>query len=205
MEPPHGQQRDVGGDLSGRVTDALANLRNGQSGALEQLVPLIYDDLRRLARQRLRFEHDGQAVGTTSLVHEAYLRLAQQRRLRPADQSGFFAAASNTMRRILVDYARSRKSQKRGGGQIPAPIDETEALLSDAAVSETLALDEALTRLEAADWRAARVFEQRLFGGLSVDEISLVLNVSTKTIQRDWQAARAWLRKEVRRSIPSGR
>jgi RNA polymerase sigma factor (TIGR02999 family) len=186
---------------SGEITRGLQALREGDAGALERLVPLLYDDLRRLARQRLRGERPGHTLDTTALVHEAYLRLATQRQLAPADRAEFFAAASNTMRRILVDYARARRRQKRGGGQTPLSVDDVEPLLSEPAISETLALDEALDRLEAAEPRAARVFEQRFFGGLSVEEIADARGVSTKTIQRDWEVARAWLRKEVRLSL----
>lgn len=181
----------------GSVTRGLADLRAGAPGALERLVPLLYDDLRRLARQRLRGERDGHTLDTTALVHEAYLRLASQRQLSADDRGEFFAAASNTMRRILVDYARGRGRHKRGAGVASVPLDEAEPFLSVRAAQETLALDEALTRLEAAHPRAARVFEQRLFGGLTLEQIATAHRVSTKTAHRDWEAARAWLRKEV--------
>jgi RNA polymerase sigma factor (TIGR02999 family) len=185
------------GDLSDPVASALAELRGGDEGALDRLVPLMYEDLRRLAHQRLRLERDGHTLGTTALVHEAYLRLANQRQLRPSDRSEFFAVASNIMRRVLVDYARARRRQKRGANEQPVPLDQAPPLLSDAAIAETLALDVALDKLEATQPRAARVFEQRLFGGLSIDEISEVLSVSPKTVQRDWHAARAWVLKEI--------
>jgi RNA polymerase sigma factor (TIGR02999 family) len=188
----------------GAVTRGLAELAAGSPGALERLVPLLYDDLRRLARQRLRGEREGHTLGTTALVHEAYLRLAAHRRLGAEDRAGFFAAASNTMRRVLVDYARARRRAKRGAGEAPVPLAEVASFLSDRAAAETLALDDALTRLEAANPRAARVFEQRLFGGLALEEIAVALGVSTKTVQRDWEAARAWLRKEVGRAEPAG-
>jgi RNA polymerase sigma factor (TIGR02999 family) len=185
----------------GDVTRALEALRQGDPGALERLVPLLYDDLRRLARQRLRHERDGHTLGTTALVHEAYLKLAGQRRLAPPDRAGFFAAASNTMRRILVDYARTRRRHKRGGGAVMVPLDDVAPFLGDRACEETLVLDDALARLEAVQPRAARVFEQRLFGGLGVEEIADALGVSAKTVQRDWEAARSWLRKEVAREM----
>jgi RNA polymerase sigma factor (TIGR02999 family) len=165
------------------------------------VVSLLYDDLRRLARQRLRRERDGHTLDTTGLVHEAYLRLQTQRQLAPSDRAQFFAAASNTMRRILVDYARARRRQKRGGDRVVVPVEDVEPFLSVPAASEALALDEALDRLDAAQPRAARVFEQRFFGGLAVEEIARASGVSTKTVQRDWEAARAWLRKEVKRSL----
>jgi RNA polymerase sigma factor (TIGR02999 family) len=179
------------------VAEALAALREGRPGALDRLVALLYDDVRRVAQERLRGERDGHTLGPTALAHEAYLRLCGQRRLRPADRAEFFAAASNTMRRILVDYARTRRRQKRGGGEAVVPLDDVEPLLSDRAVDETVALDAALTKLEARFPRAARVFELRVFGGLTLDEIAESLGVSGKTAQRDWETARVWLRKEV--------
>lgn len=162
-------------------------------------MPLLYDDLRRMARQRLSRERSAHTLGTSGLVNEAYLRLLTQRRLAPANRAEFFAAASNTMRRVLVDYARSRKRQKRGGDAVHLPIEDVEPFLTDGAVGETLALDDALARLESAQPRAARIFEQRFFGGLTAEEAAEAEGVSTKTIQRDWEAARAWLRKEVAR------
>lgn len=185
----------------GEITRCLAALRRGDPGALERVVPMLYDDLRQLARNRLRRERDGHTLNTTGLVHEAYLRLATQRRLAPADRGEFFAAASNTMRRILVDYARSRGRHKRGGAETHVPLDEVEPFLSGHAAEETLLLDDALNRLSRALPRAAAVFEQRLFGGLPVEDIASSLNVSTKTVARDWEAARAWLRKEVGREL----
>jgi RNA polymerase sigma factor (TIGR02999 family) len=187
------------------VTQGLAALRRGEPDALERLVPLLYEDLRRLARQRLRHERDGHTLDTTALVHEAYLRLAEHHHLPNEDRGSFFAAASNTMRRILVDYARARNCSKRGAGERRVPLDEVAGFLSDRAAEETLLVDQALGRLERAAPRAAQVFEQRLFGGLSLEEIAEVMGVSTKTVQRDWEAARAWLRKEVARdSSPLG-
>lgn len=184
------------------MTLALQALRNGEQGALERLVPLLYQDLRRLARQRLRAERDGHTLGTTALAHEAYIRLFSQRQLKAADRDAFFAAASNTMRRILVDYARARKRAKRGDGEAPVPIDDFEPILPDHAVDETLALDEALGRLALRSPRAAQVFEQRVFGGLTNEEVALANGLSPKTAQRDWEAARAWLRKEMDRDLP---
>jgi RNA polymerase sigma factor (TIGR02999 family) len=150
-----------------------------------------------VAQERLRAERDGHTLGPTALAHEAYLRLSTQRRLRPADRAEFFAVASNIMRRILVDYARTRRRQKRGAGESILPLEHARPLLSDRAVDETVALDAALSRLEARSPRAARVFELRAFGGLSLEEIARCLGVSSKTVQRDWEASRAWLRQEV--------
>lgn len=200
-KPPPGGH----GEAPGRsITSALALLRGGDASALDRLFPLIYDELRRLARQRLRGERTGHTLDTTALVHEAYLRLSGQPYVAATTRADFFAIASNTMRRILVDYARARKRQKRGGGAATTSLEDVEPFLSDRAAEETLAIDEALDRLEAAEPRAARVFEQRLFGGMSLAEIALALGVSTKTVQRDWTAARAWLRKEVGRQVALG-
>ncbi len=187
--------------VPGDVTRHLQALSAGVPGAVERLVPLLYDDLRRLARQRLRHERDGHTLDTTALVHEAYVRLVGDRHVSAGDRSSFFAIASNTMRRVLVDYARARKCQKRGDGQPLVPLDEVEPFLSERAAAETLALDDALDRLAAAHARAAAVFEQRLFGGLGLEEIAATLDVSTKTVQRDWEVARAWLRREVGRDL----
>ncbi len=186
---------------AGEITRGLVALRQGEAGALDRLVPLLYDELRRLARARLRGERPDHTLDTTALVHESYLKLATQHGLKPEDRPAFFAAASNTMRRILVDHARSRRRDKRGGGEAAAPFEEALYLLSERAVDETLALEDALAKLEAAHPRAARVFEQRLFGGLELEEIAEAEGVSVRTVARDWQAARAWLRVLVGREL----
>jgi len=183
----------------GEVTLALRELRAGSGEAFDRVVSALYDDLRRLAHNRLQGERDGHTLGTTGLVHEAYLRLLDQRLLRPDDRNQFLAAASNTMRRVLVDYARTRNRQKRGGGVPMVPLELVEPFLGEREAVEMIELDDALTRLEASQPRAAQVFELRAFGGLRVDEIAALLEVSTKTVGRDWASARAWLRKEVRR------
>ena len=156
----------------GEITRGLDALRRGEAGALDRLVPLLYDELRRMARGRLRGERADHTLDTTALVHESYLKLATQHGLKPADRPAFFAAAANTMRRILVDHARSRRRDKRGGGAPAVPLDDIGPLLSERAVDETLALEDALAKLVAAQPRAARVFEQRLFGGLELEEIA---------------------------------
>ncbi len=182
----------------GEVTQALQQLREGGGEAFDRVVAALYDELRRLAHHRLRGERDGHTLGTTGLVHEAYLRLLKQRLLRPDDRDQFLAAASNTMRRVLVDYARTRNREKRGGGVPTIPLEVVEPFLQDNEAVEMLELDQALTRLEELMPRAARVFELRAFGGLLVSEIAGLLSISEKTVERDWAAARAWLRKEVR-------
>ena len=183
------------------VSLCLEGLRQGEEGALERLTTLLYRELRQLARRRLQGERQGHTLGTTGLVHEAYLRLADQRKLSPRDRREFFVAASSTMRRILIDYARARRRAKRGGDAVAVPLEEVAPLLSERACDEMIELDQALSRLADQQPRAAQVFEQRVFGGRSLAELAEDLGVSSKTVQRDWDAARAWLRKEVRREL----
>lgn len=187
----------IGMEAKGEVTSLLYLLAQGDADAFEQLVPLLYDELRRIASENLRGERREHTLGTTALVHEAYLRLLAGGKISAGDRVQFFGAASRTMRRILVDYARARKSLKRGGGVPPLPLDEAQNLLSSHQASEILAMDEALDRLAAMNDRAARVIQLRFFGGLDTEEIAAVLDVSVRTVYRAWIAARAWLRKEV--------
>lgn len=188
---------------TGEITRGLERLRGGAPGSLEQVVTLLYDDLRALARQRLRDERDSHTLDTAALVHEAYLRLFQQRSIDARTRADFFAVVSSTMRRVLVDYARTRKRQKRGGGEHPVPLEDVEPFLSDRAAEEVLGVDHAMERLRALQPRAAKVVEMHFFGGLALTEIASLLGVSEKTVRRDWQAARAWLRKEVRPELVS--
>jgi RNA polymerase sigma factor (TIGR02999 family) len=181
----------------GQVTELLLKLRTGNREAWEQLMPLIYDELRRTARMRMSGERREHTLSPTALVHESYVRLLENRQIQANDRREFFAIASETMRRVLIDYARTRKRLKRGAGAEPIPFEEVEDFLSDAEADEVLAIQDALQRLTAVNERAARVIECRFFGGLSLDETAEVLNLSKKTVQRDWIAGRAWLRKEV--------
>jgi RNA polymerase sigma factor (TIGR02999 family) len=178
------------------VTTWLHRLRDGDPDALDRLLPLVYDDLRGLARAQLRRERTGHTLGATGLVHEAYLRLSTRDRLSVEDRRHFFAIAAQSMRRVLIDYARARNRKKRGAGQ-PVESLDTDPLLTDEAADEIIALDAALERLAHANERAARVVEQRFFAGLTLEETADVLGVSLKTVQRDWMVARAWLRKEI--------
>jgi RNA polymerase sigma-70 factor, ECF subfamily len=182
----------------GHVTEALQQLQQENGEAFDRVVEALYDELRRLAHNRLLGERNGHTLGTTGLVHEAYLRLLKQRLFRPEDREQFLAAASNTMRRVLVDYARTRNREKRGGGVPDIPLDLVEPFLHEKEAVEMLELYQALARLEELMPRAARVFELRAFGGLLVPEIAGLFSISAKTVERDWAAARAWLRKEVR-------
>ena len=183
------------------LTVWLQRLTDGDAGALDRVMKLLYDDLRQLARLRLRAERAGHTLGATALVNEAYLRLIRQHQLQVESRGQFLAVASTTMRRILVDYARTRKRLKRGGGEEPVPFEEAEAFLTTEEADEILALEAALDRLAAANPRAAGVVEHRFFSGLSVAEIADHLGISVKTVQRDWLTARAWLRKEVARDL----
>ena len=168
---------------------------------VDRMVAALYDELRDLARAHLRRERTGHTLSTTALVNEAYLRLAGQTGLAGADRQRFFAAASGAMRRVLVDHARRRSRAKRGGGEVPASLDDAEPFLSDAEADELLALDDALERLEVVNPRGTAVVQHRFFAGLSLSETAEVLGISVKTVQREWLAARAWLRKEVARDL----
>lgn len=188
--------------MTSDLTLWLRRLDEGDPAALDRVVRELYGELRTLARARLRSERADHTLGATALVNEAYLRLSSQERVPAESRTRFFAVAAVTMRRVLVDYARTRKRIKRGGEDREViPLEEAEPLLSDEAADEILALEDALERLAAAQPRAATVVEHRFFSGLSVEEIAGLLDVSEKTVRRDWIAARAWLRKEVARDL----
>jgi RNA polymerase sigma factor (TIGR02999 family) len=165
--------------------------------AADRLVTRLYDELRVLAHAHLRRERTGHTLNTTALVNEAYLRLAQQAGLEGVDRTRFFDIASATMRRVLVDYARRRKRLKRGGGEVAVDLESVEELMSEAEADELLALEDALTRFETINPRGSAVVQSRFFAGLSLEQTAELLGVSAKTVQREWIAARAWLRKEV--------
>ncbi len=183
------------------ITWWLTRLREGEPGALEHLVPLVYDELRAAARRQLSREVHAPTLSATTLVHEVYLRLVQQRTIEARDRSAFLAIAGQTMRRILVDHARRRHRLKRGGNQPPVVLDmeHEAALLSDHEVEEILAVDSVLARLATLDRRAAQVVEYRIFVGLTLEETAAAMDTSVKTVQRSWTTARAWLRKEMSR------
>jgi RNA polymerase sigma factor (TIGR02999 family) len=183
------------------LTAWFRQLSDGDAGSLDRIVRVLYAELHELARWRLRDERRGHTLPATALVNEAYLRLAHQNRIAAGSRTQFFAVASNTMRRALVDYVRTRARLKRGGGMERVPLEHAEALLTDEEADELLALEDALGRLAQLNPRGAQVVEHRFFPGLSVEEIAELLGVSSKTVQRDWIAARAWLRKEVARDL----
>ena len=181
------------------LTQGLLRLRDGDVEALDRLLPLVYDELRVLARAMLRNENPGHTLGATALVHEAYMRLANRKQIEPQDRTHFFAIAAQSMRRILIDHARVRGAQKRGSGQVALSLEHAGALLSADGSGELLIIDEALERLARGNPRAAQVVERRFFAGLTLDETAQSLGLSKKTVQRDWTLARAWLQKEIER------
>jgi RNA polymerase sigma factor (TIGR02999 family) len=183
--------------MSGDVTRWLSRLREGDPGALDRLVPLLYDELRALARRLLAGERPGQTLTPTALVHETYLRLSRERRIGADDRGEFFAVAAVAMRRILVESARRKRRLKRGGEEVRVELEAVDALVSETEVDELLAIDAALDRLGDASRRARQVVELRIFAGLTVEEVAGVLAVHEKTVRRDWLTARAWLRREL--------
>ncbi|MEZ4701027.1 MAG: ECF-type sigma factor [Rhodothermales bacterium] len=181
----------------GIVTNCLRRLRQGDASALDDMMPVMYDQLHEIARMRLRRERPSHTLGATALVNEVYLKLVDHRLLDLDDRNDFMAVASRIMRNILVDYARTRNRLKRGGGQAPVPLDDVSAFLSDREAEEVLVLDAALERLRLSDERAADVVQYRFFGGLTLDETADAMGISKRSVQRVWMFARAWLRKEI--------
>lgn len=182
--------------VPGDVTQLLAAARAGDRAALDRLFDLVYRELRHVARLQL---HSGETLRTTALVHEVYLRMAQGQAVTPTDREHFFATAARAMRQILVDHARRRQAQKRGGGVRPEAL-EDEHVGTDSRADEILAVDTALVRLEALDGRLARLVELRYYAGLSVEDAAATLGVSERTVKRDWRKARAFLYRELRGS-----
>lgn len=180
-----------------RVTRLLLAWAGGEPAALERLIPIVHHELRRLARQHMRGERADHMLQTTALINEAYVRLVDIRRVRWQDRAHFFAIASRLMRRVLVDYARARACQKRGGAARTLPLDESLDIGVDRS-RDFVALDAALTALEAVDRRKSQVIEMRFFGGLTVEETAAVLAVSADTVMRDWRLAKAWLLRELK-------
>jgi RNA polymerase sigma factor (TIGR02999 family) len=178
------------------VSALLADWSNGSKTARDELIPLVYDELRRLAGHYMALERNGHSLQATALVNEAYLRLVDQRQVRWQGRAHFFALASRMMRRILVDYARSRHYAKRGGAARRVSLEDA-MVVSKEKASDVVALDDALTRLSAIDIRKSRVVELRYFGGLTMEEIAEVLEISEITVRRDWSTAKAWLYREI--------
>jgi RNA polymerase sigma factor (TIGR02999 family) len=188
MTPPSPAQPDTG-----PVTQLLLELRRGQAGAMDRLFPLVYEELRRVAHRALRGERTAHTLGTTGLVHEAFIRLADQTRLEVHDRAHFYGVAARAMRHILVDYARRHAASKRGGPERKVvPLDD--ALIGvEQRADALLALDEALSELERIDPRLGQVVQCRFFGGLTEEETGEVLGVTARTVRRDWLKAKGWL------------
>jgi RNA polymerase sigma factor (TIGR02999 family) len=180
----------------GEITNLLIAHRDGDRQAFEDLVPLVYEDLRRIARRQLARHRVRGTLNTTALVHEAYLKLVDQTRVEVNDRNHFFAIAARAMRQIIIDYARKRSAQKRGGGVRPISLDKVQIAVTEQA-EMLLAIDNALEKLSSLNERLTRVFECRYFAGLSEQETADALAMSLRTVQRDWMKGKAWLRREL--------
>ena len=180
------------------VTQLLVEWQNGSQKALDQLIPLVYEELRAIAGRYLSRESPSHTLQSTALVHEAYFKLIGQRRVQWQNRAHFFGIAAQMMRRILVDHARHQHRDKRGGPAPKLSLDEAIAQAEPEADVDLLALDEALTALAEIDPRGARIIELRFFSALTIDETAEVLDISAGTVKRDWSAARAWLYREMR-------
>jgi RNA polymerase sigma factor (TIGR02999 family) len=189
---------------SGTVTRLLNDVGAGSARAVDELLPLVYDELKALAAGKLRAERDDHTLNTTALVHEAYLKLVDQTRVEWQSRAHFFAVAAQAMRRILINYASMRNADKRGGGAALLSLDEASAVVSEREADELVALDTALDELTTFNDRGARVVTYRFFGGMTYDEIADVLGVSPITARRSWDSARAWLRRRLRDDFPDG-
>jgi len=181
------------------ITKLLKDWSGGDSTALDRVIPLVYDELHRLAHQHMRRERAGHLLQTSALINEAYLRLMEQPELNLENRTHFFGIAARLMRQILVDEARKRNSAKRGGDAIQVSLVEATNVAQEQAAN-VVALDDALKTLESIDGRQSEIVELRFFGGLSIEETAEVLKVSRGTVMRDWTFARAWLRNEMNRS-----
>ncbi len=174
------------------ITQLLMNWSQGDKAALDQLVPLVYPELRRLAKRHMNREDSAHTLQTSALINEAYLKLVDQQNVEWQNRAHFFAMAAQVMRHILIDHARTRNYAKRGGGAPKLPLDEAAALTEQRA-GQLIALDDALKDLAALDERKSQIIELRFFGGLSLEETGEVMKISPSTVQREWRAAKAWL------------
>jgi RNA polymerase sigma factor (TIGR02999 family) len=181
---------------SNEVTRLLSEIGNGNQNAVEKLLPLVYKELRQLASRYLSAEFQKRTIQTTELVHEAYLKLVGQENLNLQNRNHFFGVAANSMRQILVDYARKRNAVKRGKGVVKISLEDA-AFLTDEKSEEIVQLDESLKRLEAFDKRLSQIVEMRFFAGMTIEETAEVLNISPSTVKREWNLAKAWLYKEM--------
>jgi RNA polymerase sigma factor (TIGR02999 family) len=181
---------------SHQITLLLGDWSKGDEFALEQLMPLVYEELRQMAKRYMRRQPSGHTFQTTELIHEAYLKIARQEEQNWQNRAHFFGAAAQAMRHILVDYARSKNSKKRGGLVEKITLEEN-LVVSANRSEEIIALDDALSELAALDERKSRVVEMKFFGGLNIEEIGEVLKISPETVKRDWRFARTWLLREL--------
>jgi RNA polymerase sigma factor (TIGR02999 family) len=188
---------------SAGVTSLLRELAQGKQEAAGELMPLVYDELRRLAGRYMRRERENHTLQTTALVHEAYLKLVEQNSVNWQSRAHFFGIAAQIMRRVLIDHARGHLREKRGGGQPVVALDEA-LVFSPEQSSALVELDGALNRLAVMDARQARIVELRFFGGLTVEEAAEVLGISPKTVKRDWSVAKAWLHGELKAAYGGG-
>jgi RNA polymerase sigma-70 factor, ECF subfamily len=184
-------------DAEGEVTRLLVQLRAGKEDVAGQLVPLVYDELRRIAGALMRRERPDHTLQATAVVNEAYLRLAGEQEIQWQNRAHFFAIAAKTMRRVLLDYARQRHAERRGGeGARKVDID-AELLITDDRLEDVVALDEVLSRLSEMDPEQGRIVELRFFAGLNVEETAEVMGISPRTVKREWKLAKAWLDREL--------
>lgn len=181
---------------SQNVTQLLIGWSNGDKEALDALLPLVYEELRKQAARYLRHERPGHTLQTTALIHEAYLKLVDQKNVHWQNRAHFFGIAAQLMRRILVDHARTKKRAKRGGSDIRVSFNDAN-LMGQARDLDIVALDEALTRLAQLDEQQSRIVELRFFSGLTVEETAAILAISPATVKRDWSMAKAWLHREI--------
>ncbi len=182
-----------------KITLMLREWSDGKAEALDALMPLVYDELHRQAARYLRRERPDHTLQTTALIHEAYLKLIDQREVNWESRTHFFAIAAQAMRRILVDYARTKHREKRGGDDIKLPLEEAMTVAAQEKPVDLIALDEALSKLAERDAQQARVVELRYFSGLSLDETAEAMHISRATVARDWTMAKAWLLRELRK------
>ncbi len=180
-----------------KITQMLREWSDGKQEALDNLLPLVYDELHRQAASFLRKERQGHTLQTTALIHEAYLKLIDRRDVNWESRTHFFAVAAQAMRRILVDYAKAKYREKRGGDNIKLSLEEATLVAAEEKGVDLIALDEALNKLNLLDEQQARVVELRYFSGLSLEETAEALHISRATVARDWEAARAWLHREL--------
>ncbi|HRR09726.1 MAG TPA: ECF-type sigma factor [Rhodothermales bacterium] len=186
---------------SPEVTQLLSRINENDNQAMNELIPIIYEELRRIAHAKLRWESSGATLNTTALVHEAYFKLADQKAANWQNRNHFFAIAAQAMRRIILNNAEKKHAQKRGGNQRNVDIDEVAEWLTDTQSEEILALDEALEQLKSFDERGYNVVVYRFYGGLSYEEIAAIMEISNITVRRSWNAAKLWLGRSLRTSL----